>query len=171
MNTTEKTEPLKTENHKNKEADLKYKQYLSFHSGNEIYGIPVVIAKEVIAFDRVYPIPKTPEYIRGVTNLRGDVIPVIDLSSLFYNRISEITLSTSIVLIELKDKGETVLLGLIIDDVEAVIDLMYEDISMVPEFSAKIDPAYIIGVGRSDGKFIIILNLDVLIDLNKLSRF
>ncbi len=152
-------------------ALTKYLQYLTFLLGNQVYGFPVEIVKEVIEFSRTYIIPRTPEYINGVINLRGEVLPVIDLSVLFYNRITEISKSTSIIFIEIKDKGEVLLVGVIIDAVEAVVDIAEENISIAPEYSTKIKAEYINGVGRIDEKFIILLNIDNILDIDLLSKY
>jgi purine-binding chemotaxis protein CheW len=149
----------------------KYLQYLTFFLGNQVYGFPVEIVKEVIEYSRTFIIPKTPDYIKGVINLRGEVLPVIDLSVLFYNKISEITNTTSIIFIEMKYKNEILLVGVIIDAVEAVVDIDEDNISIAPDYSTKIKSEFIKGVGKVDEKFIILLNIDKILDVDVLSNY
>jgi purine-binding chemotaxis protein CheW len=150
---------------------LKSFQYLTFYLGNQVYGFPVEIVKEVTEYGRTFVIPKTPDYIKGVINLRGEVLPVIDLSVLFYKKLSEITSTSSIIFIEIQYKNETLLVGVIIDAVEAVVDVFENNISAAPDYSTKIKAEYIKGVGKVDEKFIILLNSDKILDIELLSNY
>ncbi len=146
-------------------------QYLTFFLGNQVYGFPVEIVKEVIEYSRTFVIPKTPDYIKGVINLRGEVLPVIDLSVLFYKKLSEISNSTSIIFIEMQYKNEVLLVGVIIDAVEAVVDVPEDTISAAPDYSTKIKAEYIKGIGKVDEKFIILLNIEKILDIDRLSSY
>jgi purine-binding chemotaxis protein CheW len=150
---------------------VKSLQHLTFFLGNQVYGFPVEIVKEVIEYSRTFVIPKTPDYIKGVINLRGEVLPVIDLSVLFYNRLTEMTNATSIIFIELLHKNEILLVGVIIDAVEAVVDVPEDTISIAPDYSTKIKAEYIKGIGKVDENFIILLNVEKILDIDLLSNY
>jgi len=146
-------------------------QYLTFKVGNETYGIDINSVKEVIEYSKVFPIPRIPSYIRGVTNLRGEVIPVIDLNSRFYGQTSEITILTGIVFIEVQYKGKIIMLGIIIDQVDAVTRIYENDIDSFPEFGAKIRYDFISNIGKVDENFIILLNIERVLDVDELASF
>ncbi len=160
----------------NKEEQLekKFTQYLTYLVGNELYGFEVSNIREVIEYNEksnITRIPLVPEYIRGVINLRGEVIPVIDLSSRFYDYKCEITRRTCIAVIELEDENEIVLVGAMFDAVNAVIDFTDDDIEKTLEFGAKIRADFIYGIGKADNTFIILLNLQKVLDVEELSSF
>ncbi len=149
----------------------KFLQYLTFLLGEEVFGLEVNSVREVIEYENVYSVPNVPEYIRGVMNLRGDVVPVIDLSSLFYGKSKEVSKFTCIVIVEIEHEGSLMLIGIIIDAIKAVIDILEENIEATPGFGANIKNEYIDGVGKDKGKFIILLNLESVLDIDELSLF
>ncbi|MFH0976631.1 MAG: chemotaxis protein CheW [Spirochaetota bacterium] len=146
-------------------------QYLTFFVGKETYGIAVEQVKEVIEYHQVYKLPKVPPYIRGVINLRGEILPVIDLSYLFYSRKSEISPSTGIIFLECKTSAGITVLGVIIDSVESVTDIQSGNIESEFSFGEKIRHDYIDGVGKVDGRFIILLNIKAVLNIEELSKF
>jgi len=145
-------------------------QYLTFGLGNDIYGLNVNNIKEIIEIDKIFKIPRTPEYIRGVINLRGEVVPVIDLSSRFYGYCSEISILSNIVIIEKKYKNNLILISMIIDKVEAVIDIKKKNIEPIPEFGLKIRTDFISKVANVNENFIILLNIDNVLNIEELSK-
>ncbi|MDY6934138.1 MAG: chemotaxis protein CheW [Spirochaetota bacterium] len=150
-------------------------QYLTFHLGDELYGFKVNNIREVIEYNQissVTQIPLVPEYIKGVINLRGEVVPVIDLSMRFYNHMNEITRRTCIVMIEVEDEGEIILVGAMIDAVNAVVDILPDDIESTMGFGAKIRSDFISGIGKiDDDKFVILLNLNRVLNIDDISNF
>ena len=167
-------EDVKTETTKNVKSENNYMQYLTFLLGNELYGFEVKNIREVIEYNQITSIteiPMVPEYIKGVINLRGEVVPVVDLSSRFYGYRSDITRRTCISIIEVEDDSDTVLVGSMIDAVNAVIDMSLDDIETTMGFGAKIRSDFIKGIGKADDKFIILLNLDKVLDIDDLSSF
>ena len=149
-------------------------KYLIFLIGSELYGIDIKDIREVIEYNQlnnITRIPMVPEYIRGVINLRGEVLPVIDLSSRFYNQKNDITKRTCIIIFEIKDVDEKMLIGGMIDAVSAVIDISQDEIDPTPEFGAKIRSDFISGIGQDNEEFIILLNIDKVLDINELSNF
>lgn len=146
-------------------------QCFTFFVGNEIFGIGVTHVREVIEFEKVFSIPRTPDNITGVINLRGEVVPVIDLSARLYSRKSIPGKLTCIVIAEIVHDGEKVKMGLLVDSIRAVTDISEENLCAAPEFGAKIRSEFISGIGKDTGKFIIILNVDTLLNIGELSDF
>lgn len=144
-------------------------QYLSFQSGNEFYGLPIDLIREVIEYTRVTPIPLINSSVHGVINLRGNVVTVIDLNSRLYNNNTAVTINSCIIITEYKDDGATVQVGLLIDNVNEVIDIPKNMIEEEPDFGVKIRPDFIKGVGKHAGKFILMLKLNNLLDIDELS--
>jgi purine-binding chemotaxis protein CheW len=153
------------------DISLNARQYLTFHIGNEIYGVEVNNVREVIEYEHVYKIPTVPSFIRGVINLRGEVVPVVDLSSRFYKRASDITKLSCIVIVEVEDRDDTIMLGFVIDSINAVIDIPEEKIETTPGFGARIRTEFISGIGKIDSNFIILLNMHKVLDISELSNF
>ncbi len=144
-------------------------KYLTFRVGNETFGIPVTKVREVIEYCTVFVIPRVPEYIAGVINLRGDVIPVIDLTYRFYGFRSEKTILTSIVFIEVEYNDKVVEIGIIIDEISSVVDIYQNDIGTIPDFAVKIKADYIQNIGKVKDDFIILLDIDRVLDIKELS--
>lgn len=148
-----------------------FKQYLTFLLGNEIYGIDVNFVKEVNEYDQVFQIPTTPDFISGVMNLRGEVVPVIDLSARFYNRKSEITKFSCVVVVEVFDGDEKKPIGIIIDAIKAVADIPLDKIEETPSFGSKIRVDFIEGVGKLNDIFVILLEMKAVLDIEELAAF
>ncbi len=153
------------------EKDISGEQYLTFREGNELYGIGINNIKEVLNYINVRTIPLTPGYIKGILNLRGNLLPVIDLSFHFYKRSSEITKSSSIIVVEQNYDEDTMQIGLLVDAVNEVIFIPEDSIEARPDFGTKIRSDFIKGVGKLKSKYIIILNLSSFINMDELSNF
>jgi len=135
-------------------------QYLTFTLDKEQYAIDVAKVKEVLEYSTVTKVPRTPQFMRGVINLRGSVVPVVDLRMKFDMGETEKTISTSIIVVEVIIEGETVVIGTLADSVQEVIDLDRGQIEPTPQIGTKIDADFIEGIGKQDGRFIMILNID-----------
>lgn len=144
---------------------------LTFLQGGELYGIRIDKVLEVIDTVNVTHIPLVPTYIRGVINLRGNVLPVIDLSARFGGDPATIGKFTSVIVLELEDKDDVIKIGLMIDAVKEVLVFSEDDIDDTPDFGTRIRTDFISGVGKQNGNFIIILNLNTVLDLEELSAF
>jgi purine-binding chemotaxis protein CheW len=144
-------------------------QYLAFTLGSATYGFPVKSVREVVEYPAIFKIPRVPDHIRGVVNLRGEVLPVIDLAFLFYGKRGAVTASTGIVFVEVNHLDEAVVLGVMIDSVEAVADIFEDDIDESPVFGQNINPEFISAIGRVDGRFIILLDVDNVLNIQSLS--
>lgn len=145
--------------------------YLTFILGKDLLGIPVNSVREVIEYKKVFKTPRVPDYIRGVINLRGEVVPVIDLASRFYNIKSEIINTSAIVVVEVEENYHKVPVGVIIDSVKAVVELGEKNIDATPEIGSRIKPEYLNGIGKIDNEFVILLNIDKILDIDELSEF
>ena len=145
--------------------------YLTFVLGKDLFGIPVNSVREVIEYKKVFKTPRVPEYIKGVINLRGEVVPVIDLSSRFYNVKSRIVNTSAIVIVEVEENYHKVPIGVIIDSVKAVVELNNKNIDTTPEIGSKIKPEYLSGIGKVDNEFVILLKTESILNINELSGF
>ncbi|TYL47590.1 chemotaxis protein CheW [Marinomonas sp. IMCC 4694] len=134
-------------------------QLLTFMLDDEIYGADITQVQEVLEYRRITPVPRTPSFMLGVINLRGKVVPVLDLRQQFGMAVSELTVNTCIVIIDIELENEKVSLGLLTDAVKEVIELTHDDISPAPRIGSRIDTRFISGMGHHNEEFIIILNL------------
>ncbi len=145
-------------------------KYLTFKVGNETFGIPVRKVREVIEYCTIFVIPSVPDYIAGVINLRGDVIPVIDLTCRFYGFQCSKTILTSIVFIEVDYNDKIVEIGIIIDEIRSVVDIYENDLDSIPDFAVKIRADYIENIGKVRDDFVILLDIDRVLDIHELSQ-
>jgi len=141
-------------------ADAGPQQYLTFSLGGEVFALGILNVKEIIEFGNITEIPMMPAFIRGVINLRGAVVPVIDLSARFGGETSAVSRRTCIVIVELGDGDDRQDLGVIVDAVNEVLEIPRGDIEPPPSFGAKIRADFIQGMGKVDSRFVIILNVD-----------
>ena len=135
-------------------------QYLTFSLGGEVFALGILNVKEIIEFGHITEIPMMPAFIRGVINLRGAVVPVIDLSARFGGSSSTVSRRTCIVIVELGIGEERQDLGVIVDAVNEVLEIPRADIEPPPSFGARIRADFIQGMGKVDGHFVIILNVE-----------
>ncbi len=136
------------------------RQYLTFKLGNEVFGIDVAKVREVLDFTTITEIPRTPDFMSGVINLRGSVVPVVDLRLCFQMSKTERTRNTCIVVVEVMLDGEATVIGALADSVEEVIDLEPEQIQPAPRIGTQVRTDFIKGMGKRDAQFIMILDID-----------
>ena len=141
-------------------ADHSPQQYLPFSLGGEVFALGILNVQEIIEFGQITEIPMMPAFIRGVINLRGAVVPVIDLSARFGGSSSTVSRRTCIVIVELGIGEERQDLGVIVDAVNEVLEIPRADIEPPPSFGARIRADFIQGMGKVDGHFVIILNVE-----------
>jgi len=144
--------------------------YLTFLLGKDLFGIQVGEVREVIEYKQVFKIPRVPNYLKGVINLRGEVVPIIDLHSRFYNTVCNVTGTTSIVVVEIDDDNHKIPIGIMIDSVKAVTELYKNNIESVPEIGSKIRSDYIDGIGKQGDQFIILLKVQSILNIEELSN-
>ena len=136
------------------------RQYLTFKLGNEIFATDVAKVREVLDLTTITAIPRTPEFMSGVINLRGSVVPVVDLRLCFGMTKTESTRNTCIVVVEVMLDSEAVVIGALADSVEEVIDMEPEQIQPAPKIGTQIQTDFIKGMGKRDTQFIMILDID-----------
>jgi purine-binding chemotaxis protein CheW len=133
-------------------------QYLTFVLAGEVFAIGILAIKEIIEYTSPTSVPMMPEYLRGVINLRGLVVPVIDLAVRFGKPASPVTKRTCIVIVEIELDGERYDIGAVVDAVNAVVEIRASDIEPPPSFGARIRTDFIAGMGKVDGRFVILLD-------------
>ena len=153
-------------------AAVEEKQYLTFMLGGEMFSIDILCIKEIIWYSSLTEVPMMPACIRGVINLRGAVVPVMDLSSRFGKPSTPVGKSTCIVIIEVATQveGERQNMGVVVDSVQAVLEIPASEIEPAPSFGAKIRPDFIEGIGKVNGKFVILLNVDRVLSSEEIGR-
>lgn len=143
-------------------------QYLIFTLGGETLAIGILSIKEIIEFGQLTEVPMMPAVVRGVINLRGAVVPVIDLSARFGRSPTQVGRRTCIVIVELEHDGITTDVGVIVDLVNEVIDIAAAEIEPPPTFGARIRTDFIAGMGKVNGHFVIILNVGKVLSLEEI---
>lgn len=135
-------------------------QYLSFTLSEEVYALDISKVREVLDLTSITRVPKTPDFMRGIINLRGSVVPVVDLRLKFGMSETEKTVNTCIIIVETSLDGDTVLIGALADSVQEVFDIDAGQIEPPPKIGTKLEIDFIKGMGKRDDNFIIILNID-----------
>jgi len=147
------------------------KQYLTFMLGGEMFSISILSIKEIIWYANLTEVPMMPACIRGVINLRGAVVPVMDLSNRFGKPSTPVIKSTCIVIVEVPtSEGETQAMGVVVDSVQAVLEIPTSEIEPAPNFGAKIRPDFIEGIAKVNGKFVILLNVNRVLSSEEVSQ-
>jgi purine-binding chemotaxis protein CheW len=136
------------------------RQYLTFFLADEQYAVGVLSVKEIIEYGIVTKVPTTPAYIRGVINLRGSVVPVVDLAVKFGLQAVPVSRRTCIIIMETMLLGERVVMGVVADAVSQVIQFSPQDIEAAPAFGTSVRLEYLEGMAKLGTKFVLILNMD-----------
>jgi len=160
----------KQENKTELMAQDQLRQYLTFQAGNENLAISILDVKEIIEINTITDVPMTPDYIRGVINLRGNVVSVIDLSARLGRQSSEITKRSCIVLVQVEYKEDAQLLGMLVDAVDEILEIPEANIMPPPDFGADIRTDFIQSMGRVGDEFIILLNINRVLSIKELSQ-
>jgi len=135
-------------------------QYLTFKLSDEIFALDVAKVREILEFTSITKVPQTPEFMRGVINLRGSVVPVIDLRLKFGMEATEQTINTCIIVVEVSLEGDTTILGALADSVQEVVEMEPDQIEPAPHIGAKLNTDFIKGMGKQGENFIMILDID-----------
>jgi len=144
-------------------------KYLTFTLAEEEYGIGILKIKEIIGMMPITSVPRTPEFVKGVINLRGKVIPVIDLRLRFGMEELEYTERTCIIVVEIEGQTGIISIGIVVDAVSEVLNIKSEDIEDTPAFGAKLDTQYILGMAKMEGGVKILLDIDQVLNTEELS--
>lgn len=135
-------------------------KYLTFRLREETYGLGILQVQEIIGTMKVTQIPKTPGFIRGVINLRGKVIPVVDLRLKFAMESQEDTERTCIIVVQVSGSDGGKIMGMLVDEVSEVLDVAAEQIEPPPSFGVRAQTDFLLGLGKVDGKVIMLLDVD-----------
>lgn len=136
------------------------KQYLTFKLSDEIFGVDVAQVREILDYVKITKVPQTPDFMCGVINLRGSVVPVVDMNLKFGMNLTERTVNTCIIVVEVKLGDETAVLGALVDSVQEVFEIEPQNIEPAPRIGTKLNTEFIKGMGKREEKFIIILDID-----------
>jgi purine-binding chemotaxis protein CheW len=150
------------------DAITEVRQYLTFRLDEETFALDVAKVREVLDFTTITRVPRTPEFMRGVINLRGSVVPVVDLRLGFGMSRTEKTVNTCIIVVDVALAGETATIGALADSVEEVIDLEPDQIQPPPAIGTAVRTDFIQGMGRRDSQFVMILDIDKVFSADEL---
>jgi purine-binding chemotaxis protein CheW len=134
-------------------------QFLTFQLGDELYGVDILRVQEIKGYTTVTKIPNTPSHIKGVLNLRGTIVPIVELRTKFGMPTIDYTMFTVIVVVVVKEK----IMGLVVDAVSDVLNIERKDIQPPPQFGAKVDVSFVNGIGKSGDKLVALLDMDRLL--------
>jgi purine-binding chemotaxis protein CheW len=135
-------------------------KYLTFSMADEEYGVEIQKIKEIIRMMSITTVPRAPKFIKGVINLRGKVIPVVDLRLKFGMDAIDYTERTCIIVVEIEGNGATIQVGIVVDSVSEVVSVKGEDIEETPEFGTGLNTDYILGMAKMEGGVKILLDID-----------
>jgi purine-binding chemotaxis protein CheW len=144
-------------------------QYLTFKLADEVFALDITKVREVLDFTTVTKVPRTPEFMRGVINLRGSVVPVVDLRLKFGMSRTEKTVNTCIIITEVTVDNETTILGALTDSVQEVMDLEPDHIEPAPKIGTRLNTEFIKGMGKRDDDFVILLDIDKVFSTSELA--
>ncbi len=145
-------------------------QYLLFLVGGVLYGIEALKAQEIVEYSSITKVPTMKSFVKGVTNIRGNIVPVIDLLDRFGLGQTSIADKTSIVVVTFEKDESAMSIGIIIDEVYEVDSIDVEDLTKAPEFGSKIDAKYILHMGKYNKEYIAILNTKTILNIGELSQ-
>lgn len=143
--------------------------YLTFMLGDEVFAVDVQNVREVLDYTSITKVPRTPDFMRGVINLRGSVVPVIDMRLKFGMESTEDTVDTCVIVMEISLDGETTVIGALADSVKEVFDLDPGQIEPPPRIGTRLNTEFIRGMGKNEEQFIIILDIDRVFSADELA--
>lgn len=135
-------------------------KFLTFQLEGEVFGLEILKVQEIMGLISITRVPKTPGFIRGVINLRGKVIPVVDLRLKFGMQQNEDTDRSCIIVVQVTKEGRQVTMGTIVDEVSEVLDIQSSQIENSPEFGTAVDTSFLLGIGKVNNKVVLLLNVD-----------
>ena len=144
-------------------------KYLTFTLADEEYGIGILKVKEIIGIMAITTVPQTPEYMKGVINLRGKVIPVVDLRLKFGMESMDYTERTCIIVVEIDGDNRKIQMGIVVDSVSEVLNIKGGDIEDAPNFGSRLNTDYILGMAKTGGKVKILLDIDKVLSGSELT--
>jgi len=154
----------------NKTLQDKEGKYLTFALGSEEYGLEILKVREIIGYMDITAVPQTPSYVKGVINLRGQVIPVIDLRAKFGMETANVTDETCIIVVEIRQNGKKCSIGIVVDHVQEVLDIDGENIEAAPQFDSTVNTDFILGMGKVGEAVKILLDIDKVLGSGNLEK-
>ena len=145
-------------------------KYLTFALAHEEYGLEILKVREIIGYMEITAVPQTPHHVKGVINLRGQVIPVIDLRAKFGMETTDVTEETCIIVVETTQAGRSFSTGIVVDHVQEVLDINGQDIEEAPQFGSSVDTSFILGMGKIGETVKILLDIDKVLSGEDLSN-
>ena len=141
-------------------------QFLTFQLGEELYGVDILRVQEIKGYTAVTKIPNTPDHIKGVLNLRGTIVPIVELRTMFSLETIDYTILTVIIVVVVRDR----IMGLVVDSVSDVLNISQKDIQAPPEFGTKVDVSFLNGIAKCGDKLVALLNIDRLLSENEIQK-
>jgi len=152
------------------ESEKEFKELLTFFLAGEEYGVDILRVQEIKGWDSVTNIPNTPEYIRGVINIRGSIVPIIDMRLRFTLEKKEYDATTVVIILNVVSKGNADrVMGVVVDAVSDVYNVPVNDVKASPDFGTAVDTEFVTGLATIDGKMIIVLNIDHMLNAAELA--
>ncbi|MBF0454713.1 MAG: chemotaxis protein CheW [Magnetococcales bacterium] len=145
-------------------------QYLTFLLDDEVFAVDISKIREVLEYTSVTKVPRTPRFMRGVINLRGSVVPVVDMRAKFQMPSTEKTVNTCIIILEVATEEGMTVMGALADSVQEVMELGPGQIEPPPKIGTRLRSDFLIGMGKHDGRFIMILDIDKIFSADELSQ-
>jgi purine-binding chemotaxis protein CheW len=152
------------------EQQVSKKQYLSFSLGGEDYGIDILRVQEIRGWEEVRPLPDTPDYVKGVLDLRGAIVPVVDLRVRFELQQVEYTPTTVFIVVTVRSNGKSFMRGMVVDNVSEVLDVEEQDLKPAPKMEHAVSNRYLSGVISVDGRMVVLLDVDKLFISDELEQ-
>ncbi|MGE4319347.1 MAG: chemotaxis protein CheW [Deferribacterales bacterium] len=146
-------------------------QVLTFKLADEVYGVDIMSVREVLDFSSVTKVPHTPDFMVGVINLRGNVVPVVDLKKKFRLGDTVRTVNTCIIIVEVEVDGDSTVLGALADSVQEVVEFEHDTIEEAPKIGTQLNTAFIAGMAKKDTGFVIILNVNAVFSMNEIGSY
>ncbi len=144
-------------------------QYLTFNLAGEVFAVGILSVKEIIQYHRPTPVPMAPPWIAGVLNLRGAVVPVVDLQQRFGRAPSEPTKRTCVVIVEVAQGEESLVIGVLVDSVSEVLEILPDAIEPPPSFGARLRADFMRGLGKIGGRFVVVLDANRVLSIAEIS--
>ncbi len=144
------------------------RQYLTFKMEEETFALDVGKVREILDYTNITKVPRTPDFMKGVINLRGSVVPVVDMRLKFNMPAQERTVDTCIIVVEITIEDEQTVLGALVDSVQEVFELEPAQVEPAPRIGTKLNTDFVLGMGRRDERFVIILDIDRVFSIEEL---
>ncbi len=144
-------------------------QHLTFKLDEEVFALDIIKVREVLEYSTVTKVPQTPDFMKGVINLRGHVVPVVDMRLKFGMTEAEKTVNTCIIIVEISVDDESTVLGALVDSVQEVFDFEADQIEPAPKIGTRLNTEFIRGMGKQDDQFIMILDIDKVFSADEIS--